>query len=61
MRTMIKTILTTTAFAVTFGVTVASLGSSVAHAGSRVDNSEVGGMSCHQAPQNATRCQGWGR
>lgn len=61
MKTFLKAILTTTAFALTLGVTAATLGSSAAHAGSLVDQSEVGGMSCHQGHQSADRCRGWGQ
>ena len=61
MKAFFKAILTTTAFALTLGVTAATQGSSAAHAGSLVDKSEVGGMSCHQGHQSADRCRGWGQ
>ena len=61
MKQLLKAILTTTAFALTLGVSAATLGTTAAHAGSLVDKSEVGGMSCHQGHQDAGRCQGWGR
>lgn len=61
MKAFFNAMLTTTAFALTLGVTAAILGSTAADAASVVDKSEVSGMSCHQGNQNADRCRGWGQ